>query len=552
MPGEINLSAPLYAPAYRVEPFSAGKVLLDTDRAHWIAVNQAGFEVLSACNGGTIDGLSPPIPLTPLNAAGQAALSDPLPQGQRVARTSAAEAGPRAALASFLRAVARRGFLSNKPFLPVLYQGRASRLRLDRLHEFWVVPNYDCNLRCRHCYTIEQVMHNPARLSADAACAIIDEAKALGAEIFYFTGGEVLGHPDIHRMIEHVTTDRKAIVFTNGMFIDDAVAERLARSRDRLIVQVSIEGPDEAVNRLIRGNGAFAPAWQGVRNCLRHGVRVGVSSTPCKAAVDALPRLTEKLCELRENGRGVEYHHLIMLLDVGGVLKNVKRTRVTADEYSGVLARCVQAAAEGRHRHGSRLVVANEKINQACAAHGPRKDFCGAGYTILGVDPEGNLKTCAATINDSKYNLGRLLNPDGAYTAGTLERLWRQGDKTQWVRNFTLARRPGEPADDLRYFHGGACWYNMSDPEQPLSTAHPFYRSLEDGTLAAIIAEAEKAVSGSPAQTAAQRTTANEKPGTEPRLLAYMHRHRIACAGARKTIDESAEGLDIGYCICFA
>jgi len=507
MTAPLDLSAPLYAPRFRVEPMRGGKLLLDTDNAHWIAVSEAGAAALTLARG-------------------------------RTAAEIATEFAPTVAgLERFLKQAHQREFLSNKPYLPMLYSGRSSSLKLDRLHEFWVVPNYDCNLRCRHCYTIEQVIGNPARLPGSTACAIIDDAKKLGTEIFYFTGGEVLQHPDIFEMIEHVTRDRKAIVFTNGMHIDDAVAARLARSRDRLIVQISIEGPDEASNRLIRGNLAFDPAWQGLINCLRHGVRVGVSSTPCKATAIELAKLTARLCTLNVDGRGVEYHHLIMLLDVGGVKKNASRTYLTSDEYTDVLNRCSDAAAQGRKEHGSRLVVANEKIHHACASNGPKKDFCGAGYTILGVDPEGNLKTCAATINDPKYHLGSLLQGDGSYILGTLEQHWRHGERTQWVRNFTLARRQGEPDDDLRFFHGGACWYNMTDPEGPLSTSHPFYKSLEDSTLAAIRAEAEKRSTGVIDGFA---------------LRAYMHRSRIACAGSRKTVDESPSGLDIGYCICFA
>ena len=78
----------------------------------------------------------------------------------------------------------------------------------------------------------------------------------------------------------------------------------------------------------------------------------------------------------------------------------------------------------------------------------------------------------------------------------------------------------------------------MADPEKPLSTEHPFYESLEDQTLKAIKAEASR------------KARTPRKPG--PAIFSYMHRSRIACAGGRKTIDYSPEGLDNGYCICFA
>lgn len=503
---KIDLDKPLYRPAYRVESFDGGELLLDTDRAHWIAVNSLGRSTLDSCRGKT---------LQQLNKS---------KNGQGLRR--------------FLKSIAARDFLSNQPYDIPIYRGRADSLQLDRLHEFWITPNYDCNLRCKHCYTIEQVMHNKHVVELSSLLALIDEAKALGTEVFYLTGGEVMRYPHIFEVVEHIAHDRKLILFSNGMYFDDEAGRRLGRLRDRLIVQVSIEGHDEAHNRLIRGNRAFAPAMDGLRQMLRNRVRVGVSSTPCKATAQSIPKLTTLLCEIDENGARVEYHHLIMLLHTGAVKKFDKLTKLTHTEYSAVYQACNAAAAEGKKLFDSTLKIANEKIAHACASHGPKKDLCGAGYTILGVDAEGNLKTCAATINDDRFSLGKLFDEQGRYDAGRLEQLWRFGEKTQWVRNFSIARRPGERADDLRYFHGGGCWYNMDDPEAALSHSHPFYPALEAATLDAIRIQAQR-----------HKSNGNQQ---QPQLLAYMHRHRIACAGSRKTVDNSNDGLDTGYCICFA
>ncbi|MBI2194898.1 MAG: radical SAM protein [Planctomycetes bacterium] len=509
--GALDFSLGLHVPRTRRETFSLGHILIDTEEAHWIAVNLEGLELMEAL------GARP---------------------GRRLEELRPAGGEPRRAAERFLIQAARRGFVSNRPFARPRYTGREPFLILDRLHEFWIVPNYDCNLRCRHCYTIEQVMHNRYVLSREACRGLVDEAKALGAEIFYLTGGEVLQHPQILEIIEAIARDRKLILFTNGMLVTEEKAEFLGRFQERLIVQVSLEGHDEAHNARIRGKGAFAPALAGLRRLLRAGVRVGVSSTPTRATKDSIPLLTEQLCGIEENGRRPEYHHLIMLLEVGGIRRHPLLTLLGPEAFSEVLDACVSAAQRGNAAFGSGLKVANQKILHACASNGPKKDFCGAGYTILGVDPEGNLKTCAATINDSRFNLGKLLDDRGRYLPGRLEQLWREGERTKWVRQFTLARREGEPEDDLRFFHGGACWYNMPDPEKPLSRGHPFYSALEAQALKAIRQEAER------------KARPPVHPG--PALLAYMHRARIACAGGRKTLDRSESGLDNGYCICFA
>ncbi|MDP6505404.1 MAG: hypothetical protein QF886_17410, partial [Planctomycetota bacterium] len=86
--------------------------------------------------------------------------------------------------------------------------------------------------------------------------------------------------------------------------------------------------------------------------------------------------------------------------------------------------RCKEEAKRGKKEYCSRLKLANEKIMHACASNGPKKDFCGAGYTILGIDPEGNLKTCAATINDTRFDLGKVLDEQGNYVEGSITELW--------------------------------------------------------------------------------------------------------------------------------
>ena len=505
---EFDLEGPLYVPFMRTEAVDSDHILLDTENANWINVNAEGRDLLErirSSQGSRIDELDIP---------------------ERVTATN------------FIKQCVKREFVSNQPFERARYTGRHEFLGLDRLHEFWVVPNYDCNLRCRHCYTIEQVMYNPNVLNLDACRDLVDEAIELGTEIFYLTGGEVMQHPQILEMVDTIASRRKLILFTNGMLIDEEKADYLSRYRERLIVQISIEGHDEENNALIRGKRAFGPALQGLKNLLNAGVRVGVSSTPCKATIDSISQLTDLLCQLEVNGSRPEYHHLIMLLDIGGTKKNPDRTLLTHDEYSEVMDRCKAAAKEGNKKYGSRLKIANEKMMHACASNGPKKDLCGAGYTILGVDPEGNLKSCAATINDARFNMGKMLDENRQYIKGSLADLWKNGKKSKWIRQFSIARREGEREDDLRYFHGGACWYNMADPEKPLSTEHPFYESLEDQTLKAIKAEASR------------KARTPRKPG--PAILSYMHRSRIACAGGRKTIDYSPEGLDNGYCICFA
>lgn len=511
---EFDPRGPLHTVDCLADASGPVTVLVDPERVRWIGVNRAGAELLDTIRGA---------PGTPCSFSSENGGGD----------------GVRRATERYLRDCARRGFLANAPVAPAPHRNRRESLELDRLHEFWVVTNDHCNLRCRHCYTIDRVLEGRTGMPGPELQAILGEAHDLGAEVFYFTGGEPTLRDDFLELAEFVLARAKLILFTNGLTISDALAARLARHRDRLVVQVSIEGPSEAVNAPVRGRNSYEKALAGVRALLRHGVRVGVSTTPTGRSREHVAQLTEQLARLEENGHRPDYHHLILLLDRGGALSHPDIAAVehasfeTIVERSAAAIRTAKAALKDVH-----LKLTNEKIFRALAAHGPAKDYCGAGYTILGVSADGKLLPCAACMDDERFFLGDLLGADHGYRRGTLERLWRESPAVERIRRFSLAPAGGERVRDLRYFHGGGCWKNMPEPGADFATQHPFAAFYEKQMWAAIRAQASEGVA-----------VAEDVP----RLYTFMHRDRIACAGERKTrAAPGADGVDQGYCICFA
>jgi hypothetical protein len=152
------------------------------------------------------------------------------------------------------------------------------------------------------------------------------------------------------------------------------------------------------------------------------------------------------------------------------------------------------------------------------------------------------LHPCATTMHDPSFNLGTLLDDRGNYLPGEIGRLWRGSAAVRRIRSFTVLPGDGGKVKDLRYFHGGGCWYHMRDPKGDISKEHPFYAAYEALTEKAILHVATKDIPSG--------DTAKESP--RPKIYSSMARTRISCAGVRKTTDLSASGMDNGYCICFA
>ena len=113
-----------------------------------------------------------------------------------------------------------------------------------------------CNLRCGFCYT-DSPRHTLARtpeLSDDEWLKIVDEAIALGVLEAVVTGGEPLLRRDLTvEVIERLERAGVGMTLnTNGWFVDDAVADRIAACRG-LSVFISLDGATSAAHDGSRG-----------------------------------------------------------------------------------------------------------------------------------------------------------------------------------------------------------------------------------------------------------------------------------------------------------
>ncbi len=494
-------------------------VAIDRDRANWICLNRSGMRIVQALPGKTVEEAA-----SECAAAGFLAPEEP----ERLLRKFAAD-------------LARKEFLSTAPITAELV-ARAEILRPERLHEVWIVTNFECNMACRHCYTYERVAGDRRRVGKDSLLAMMEECRGLGTEVFYLTGGEPLLREDLPDLIEGATRRSRAILFTNGTLVTPGWAELLSRYRDRLVVQVSLEGPDEESNAVLRGKGSFARAMEGIRILLSAGIRVGVSSTPTPRTAPRVPELTRLLAETSAGKQGVDYHHIIYVVHAGNAREG-DTARLSASDLIDVVSGCKEAIRLAKKQGvKTRIKITNDKIFEAIATNGPRKDMCGAGYTILGINADGMLHPCATTMHDTSFNLGPLLDEKGDYVPGEIGRLWRESAAVRRIRSFTVLPRECGKATDLRFFHGGGCWYHMQDPRGDIREEHPFYAAYETLTEKAILHVATKDIPED------DRT----KASLSPKIYASMARTRISCAGVRKTGDASRLGIDNGYCICFA
>ena len=248
----------VYAPPAHVYRDGEIDFFLDSERPHWVAVDDRGAEILGQIDGRTF---------------GELVSSYGNPRGLEAGKAWLH-------VHDFVQAGLRAGFLGTEPFSRAAYEGRSRYARPDGLKELWLHTNNSCNLACSHCL-VSSGPDGTQGLSASALRRVVDEALEIGVERFYVTGGEPFLRPDIYDLVRRITEEgaRELIVLTNAtLFRGPKGIDLPTLSRERVKFQVSLDGARPETNDPIRGAGTFTRALDGVRILAELGFDVSLTT----------------------------------------------------------------------------------------------------------------------------------------------------------------------------------------------------------------------------------------------------------------------------------
>ncbi len=164
-----------------------------------------------------------------------------------------------------------------------------------------------CNLRCVHCYAHARDEAFADELTTAEGRALIDDLASFGAPVLLLSGGEPLVRPDLAELAGYaVKKGMRAVISTNGTLIGPDMARTL-KEIGLSYVGISLDGM-EAVNDRFRGvSGAFQKALEGIRNCRRAGIKVGLRFTINRFNVGEIPAVFD-LLEAEDVPRVCFYH----------------------------------------------------------------------------------------------------------------------------------------------------------------------------------------------------------------------------------------------------
>ncbi len=363
------------------------------------------------------------------------------------------------------------------------YPGRATFLSGVSLKELWIHTNNWCNLQCAHCL-VSSGPDEDRGLPMEKLIDVVRQARDLGCERFYFTGGEPFMRKDIFELIDEVLSDQNAdlAILTNGMLFTE---DRLARLRnydlERFAVQISLDGSTPELNDPIRGKGSFEKITEGIRKAVEAGLNPTITTAITKTNAGDIPRVTELAADL-----GVKNHHLLWLH---------RRGRALDEGFAGPTNDELTTVVRDTIKMGSEVGVSidnyeSHKTRLRYPAH-TKRDLASAGVQNLCVYCDGKVYPSAAMANIPDLVCGDI-------TEESLEEILRSSEVCKRFRETSVETKEicrtcpikficGGGDIEHAYFYGGST--NAHDPYCEL------HQSLIYGAMNDLASERSKLVS---------------------------------------------------------
>jgi len=164
-----------------------------------------------------------------------------------------------------------------------------------------------CNLNCIHCYARAVHQTQDTELTTEEGFNLIDDLATFGVPVLLFSGGEPLLRSDLPELTRYaVSKGMRAVISTNGTLITEEKAI-LLKDAGVSYVGISLDGL-EKINDHFRGvKGAFKKAVNGIKNCQKVGLKVGLRFTINKLNIDQVPGIFD-LAEKMNIDRICFYH----------------------------------------------------------------------------------------------------------------------------------------------------------------------------------------------------------------------------------------------------
>jgi radical SAM protein with 4Fe4S-binding SPASM domain len=424
----------LYAPGYIKKRKKGITLFIDPKSPNWMSVNDSGAEILKLCDGKhTLSEIQDLI-----------CKKYEVPNNKKVKEE----------ISQFLSAAGLLEFVSDAKFDRPEYKGRSSVIAPRKLDELWLYYTMACNLRCKHCL-VNAGKGLKKELTTEEFKKVVDEGIKLGVKRFYITGGEPFIKEGIFDLMKYITKTkrRELIVLTNATLFDDRKIAALKKLvSPKLLLQVSLEGPNAEIHDKLRGKGSFDKAVEGIKKLISIGITPIVSTAISKLNEKDIARTSRFLSKL-----GIQEHNVLWMHAKGRGANNLDDLYVPSENIARAMKKLKKEYKEQEVIFDN---VESLKV-RVRTKRGRKNDLCNNCYEKICVNSDGHVYPCASLNGDRNFDAGSVRKE-------SLKDIWLNSKVMEKGRDNSVQNKPECRDCYLEYFCGGGC------------TSHSYYASEVD------------------------------------------------------------------------
>jgi radical SAM protein with 4Fe4S-binding SPASM domain len=251
---------------------------------------------------------------------------------------------------------------------------------------------YSCNLKCLHCYASSSFEKNK-KIPFEKLKEILSFLKEKGCKVIELTGGEPFLHPDFYEILKFSCENFDYVgISTNGTKIDEKYIQAFKEYKDKIIFNVSLDGPKNIHDEKRGVEGSFDKTINSIEKLSKNDffVRVSMSVYP-----DTFEYIEDTLKIAIEKGAKKFVWSSVLPFGRG---KNIKWEKV-----KNVFE--IETEIVSKYKEFIQLINKEEYEKMM------NYQNCGGGWKSIVMDPEGNLKPCVF-ISNKECNIGNLLKED--------------------------------------------------------------------------------------------------------------------------------------------
>ncbi len=207
-----------------------------------------------------------------------------------------------------------------------------------------------CNLSCLHCYSGSDAKKADNEIGTEEAKKILDDLAGYGVPVVLFSGGEPLIRKDIFELARHARQNGLRVVFsTNGTLI---VEERAPKIKEIGVsyIGISLDGLEETNDRFRNGSGLFLKALDGIKNCMKHDIKVGLRFTIHRGNMNDIPGIFGMIGEY--GIKRICFYHLVNTGRASSLLNSTLAHEETREVLDYIISRTGEI-----HKSGNKVEV---------------------------------------------------------------------------------------------------------------------------------------------------------------------------------------------------